>query len=54
MNDDIVLIGLLFVFYLNGGISITQLLLLLALLSVSGANCGSGGTSGRAHASAAT
>lgn len=54
MNDDIVLIGLMFVFYLNGGISITQLLLLLALLSVSGANCASGGSGGRARSSAAT
>lgn len=54
MNDDIVLIGLLFVFYLNGGISMTQLLLLLALLSVSGTNCGFGGTTGRTRTSAST
>ncbi len=54
MNDDIVLIGLLFVFYLNGGISMTQLLLLLALLSVSGTNCGFGSTNGRTRTSAAT
>lgn len=54
MNDDIVLIGLLFVFYLNGGISMTQLLLLLALLSVSGTNCGFESTNGRTRTSAAT
>ncbi|MDY2880393.1 MAG: hypothetical protein SOT34_05600 [Candidatus Borkfalkiaceae bacterium] len=39
-NDQVVLLGILFVLYVNGGISLTQLLLLLALLSTQNCCCG--------------